>query len=202
MHPDRMALDRDSAWTLPCEWTPFPALRRHARAVELVMRAAALRYGPGPAGVERWGLAGMLHDADYDRWPEEHPRRIVAWLTERGEPEIAHSVSAHDTRWGVAYESDLDKALLACDELTGFIGACALVRPGGLTTLEPKSVLKKLKDKGFAAMVERHEVQMGARLLGVDLGEHVGFVIEALRPHAGELQLSGQDPAGARPAGA
>ena len=87
-----MNLDRDEAWALLCEWTPTEALRRHARAVELVLRAAALRYGPGADAVERWGLAGMLHDADYDRWPEEHPRRIVAWLTERGEPEIAHAV--------------------------------------------------------------------------------------------------------------
>jgi predicted hydrolase (HD superfamily) len=201
MHPDGMALDRDEAWTLLCEWTPSEALRRHARAVELVLRAAALRYGPGAAAVERWGLAGMLHDADYDRWPEQHPRRIVAWLTERGETEVAHAVSAHYTHWGVPHESPLDKALLAFDELTGFVGACALVRPGGITTLAPKSVLKKLKEKGFAAKVERHEVHEGARLLGVDLGEHIAFVIDALRPHAGELALAGQDAAGARPAG-
>jgi predicted hydrolase (HD superfamily) len=192
MHPASMSLTRDEAWSLLCEWTPTDALRRHARAVELVMRAAALRYGPGETAVERWGLAGLLHDADYDRWPDEHPRRIVDWLAQRGEPELAHAISAHYTRWGVPHESSLDQALLACDELTGFVGACALVRPGGLATLEPKSVLKKLKDKGFAAKVERHEIEEGVRLLGVALPEHVGFVIGALGPHAAELQLLGR----------
>jgi len=184
-----MPLTRDEAWSHLCEWTPSEALRKHARAVELVMRAAAPRYGAGAADVERFGLAGMLHDADYDRWPEEHPRRIVAWLRERGEAEVAHAVSAHYTGWGVPHESALDKALLACDELTGFVGACALVRPDGIASLEAKSVLKKLKDKGFAAKVERAEVLRGAELLGVELGLHAQFVIEALRPHALELGL-------------
>ena len=192
-----MPLSREDAWSLLCEWTPGEALRRHALAVERVLRAAAVRYGPGPAAADAWGLAGLLHDADYERWPEEHPRRIVAWLRERDEPELAHAISAHFTRWGVPHESPLDKALLACDELTGFVGACALVRPGGLATLEPKSVLKKLKDKGFAAKVERPEIEAGVALLGVPLAEHVGFVIEALRPAAGELGLSGLPAAGA-----
>jgi predicted hydrolase (HD superfamily) len=187
-----MSLTREEAWQLLCEWTTSEALRRHARAVEITMRAAAERYGDGATDVEPFALAGMLHDADYDRWPEEHPRRIVAWLTERDEPEIAHAVSAHYTGWGVPYESALDRALLACDELTGFVGACALVRPEGIATLEPKSVLKKLKDKGFAAKVERAEVQRGAELLAVPLDEHVGFVIAALRPHAAELGLAGR----------
>ncbi|HEX9794820.1 MAG TPA: metal-dependent phosphohydrolase, partial [Planctomycetota bacterium] len=140
------ALTRDRGWQKLCEWTETDALRMHARAVELVMRAAAHRYGAGAGDEERWGLAGMLHDADYEKWPEDHPGRIVAWLREQGEAEIAHAVSAHYTKWGVPYASLLDKALLACDELTGFIGACCLVRPGGVSTLEPKSVLKKLKD--------------------------------------------------------
>jgi predicted hydrolase (HD superfamily) len=188
-------LSRDEAWALLCQWTDTDALRKHARAVELVMRAAAARYGPGAEAMDEWGLAGMLHDADYEKWPEEHPRRVVAWLSERGEPRIAHAISAHHTGWGVAYESALDRALVACDELTGFIGACCLVRPGGVLTLEPPSVLRKLKDKAFAAKVSRHEVHEGARLLGVDLAAHVAFVIEALRPHASELSLEGR-PAG------
>ena len=187
-----MTLSRDEAWTHLCSWTEGDALRKHARAVEVVMRAAALRYGAGEADVESWGIAGMLHDADYEAWPEEHPARIVAWLRERGEEGIAHAISAHYTKWGVPYDSQLDKALLACDELTGFVGACALVRPEGIATLEPKSVKKKLKDKGFAAKVERDEVTAGAELLGVDLGEHIAFVIEALRPHAAELGLEGR----------
>lgn len=187
-----MTLSRDEAWAQLCAWTAGEALRNHARAVEVVMRAAALRYGAGPADVEPWGIAGMLHDADYEAWPQEHPARIVAWLRERGEEPIAHAISAHYTKWGVANESELDRALLACDELTGFVGACALVRPGGIATLEAKSVLKKLEDKGFAAKVERGEVKAGAELLGVELCEHVEFVIAALRPHAAELGLQGR----------
>jgi predicted hydrolase (HD superfamily) len=185
-----MALSRDAAWRHLCDWTESDALRKHARAVELVMRAAALRYGGGAADVERFGLAGMLHDADYERWPDEHPRRIVAWLLEQGEPEVAHAVSAHYTKWGVPYESALDRALLACDELTGFIGACARVRPDGLATMGAKSVQKKLADARFAAKVERAEVEAGAQLLGCELAEHIDFVIEALRPHAVELGLA------------
>jgi predicted hydrolase (HD superfamily) len=190
-----MQITRDEAWTLLCEWTKTEALRRHARAVEVVMRAAALRYGAGTADVESFGVAGMLHDADYEAWPEEHPRRIVAWLETRGENEIAHAISAHYTKWGVPYETQLDKTLLACDELTGFVGACCHVREGGILTLEPKSVLKKLKDKGFAAKVERSEVQAGVEMLAVDLAEHVAFVIDALKPFARELGLEGRPAA-------
>jgi predicted hydrolase (HD superfamily) len=181
-------LTRAEGWALLTEWTPSEALRKHARAVEVVMRAAAQRYGAGDEDVERWGIAGMLHD----QWPEEHPARIVAWLREHAEPELAHAISAHYTGWGVPYESTLDKALLACDELTGFVGACALVRPDGLASLAPKSVIKKLKDKGFAAKVERAEVHSGVELLGVELSEHIAFVIDALRPHAAELGLAGR----------
>ena len=138
----------------------------------------------------------MLHDADYEAWPEEHPKRIVAWLRERGQEAIAHAVSAHYTKWGVAHDSALDRALLACDELTGFIVACCLVRPEGITTLEPKSVKKKLKDKAFAAKVEREECEAGARLLGVTMDEHISFLIAALRPHAVELGLLGRSDVG------
>jgi len=190
-----MVLTREEAWSLLCEWTPGAALRRHARAVELVLRAAAVRYGPGESAAGAWGLAGLLHDADYELWPDEHPRRIVAWLAGRGEAELAHAISAHYSKWGVPQQSALDRALLACDELTGFVGACALVRPGGLPTLEARSVLKKLKDKGFAAKVERFEIEEGARLLCVPLAEHVEFVISALRPHGRELLLDGQPAA-------
>ena len=184
-------LTREEAWELLCSWTLTDSLRRHALAVELVMRAAALRYGPGEEVEEQWGIAGMLHDADYEAWPEEHPGRIVAWLAERGEAEVAHAVSAHYTQWGVPFESDLDKALLACDEMTGFVMACCLVRPQGVATLKPKSVMKKFKSKGFAAGVERFECQEGMRLLGVEFADHVSFIIDALRPHEKELGISG-----------
>ncbi len=187
-----MKLTRDEAWALVCEWTAGDALRKHALAVEWVMRAAATRYGEGVADPEEWGVAGLLHDADYEAWPEQHPARIVAWLRERGESSLAHAISAHYTKWGVDCESRLDKALLACDELTGFVGACARVRPDGLQSLEPKSVLKRLKDKGFAAKVERDEIARGVELLGVELAEHIEFVIAALRPHADELGLAGR----------
>jgi len=182
-------LTRDEGWKLLCEWTHGDALRNHAHAVEVVMRAAAGRYGGGESDVELFGLAGMLHDADYEQWPQEHPNRIVAWLREKGETALAHAISAHYTKWNVPYETALDKALLACDELTGFVGACCLVRPGGITTLEPKSVLKKLKDKGFAAKVERSEIEAGVKLLGVELAQHVQFVIDALKPVGSELGL-------------
>lgn len=186
-----MQLTRDEAWSHLCSWTETDSLRKHARAVELVMRQAAHRYGDGDE--ETWGVAGMLHDADYEKWPEEHPNRIVAWLRDRGEEELAYAISAHYTKWNVPYESALDKALLACDELTGFIVACCLVRPEGVSTLKAKSVKKKLKDKAFAAKVERAEIHAGVELLGVDLGEHIDFIIEALKPHAEELGIEGRD---------
>ena len=184
-----MTLSRDEAWTHLTSWTETDSLRKHARAVEIAMRAAAEAHG---GDVEEWGVAGMLHDADYERWPEEHPARVVAWLRDRGEEEIAHAVSAHYTKWGVSYDSTLDKALLACDELTGFIVACCLVRPEGVSTLTPKSVKKKLKDKHFAAKVERAEVHAGVEKLGVDLTEHIQMIIDALKPHAQELGIQGR----------
>lgn len=182
-------LTREAAWDLLCDWTKTDSLRKHARAVEIVMRRAAYEYGEGDKDVEQWGIAGMLHDADYEQWPEEHPHRTLAWLEERGEAEIAHAVSAHYTKWNVPYESQLDRALLACDELTGFIIAACLVRPEGVSTITAKSVRKKLKDKAFAAKVERDEVQAGAELLGVELGAHITFIIDALKPHADELGI-------------
>ena len=184
-----MSITREEAWTQLTAWTEGDSLRRHARAVEIVMRAAAHTSGAGDEDEEPWGVAGMLHDADYEKWPEDHPQRIVSWLAARGEEVIAHAISAHYTKWGVPYETRMDRALLACDELTGFIMACCLVRPEGVSTLRVKSVRKKLKDKRFAAGVERAEVVAGARELGADLGEHIAFIIEALKPHADELGI-------------
>jgi predicted hydrolase (HD superfamily) len=185
-------LTRDEAWQKLCEWTDGAALRSHARAVEIVMRAAAARHGLDGEEAERWAVAGLLHDADYERWPDDHPRRIVAWLRERGEAEIAHAVSAHYTRWNVPYDHPLDRALLACDEITGFVVACCLVRPDGIATLTPASVQKKLKDRRFAASVDRAEIAAGVERLGVDLDAHVQLVIDALAPHAAELGLAGR----------
>jgi predicted hydrolase (HD superfamily) len=184
-------LTRPEAWQLLSDWTPSEKLRTHARAVELVMRDLASGLGQE---VERFGLAGLLHDADYDRWPEEHPRRIVAWLRDRGDEDLAHAISAHYTKWGVPYDSLLDRALLASDEITGFVMACALVRPTRTEGLEPKSVKKKLKDKAFAAGVDRFEVAEGFRLLVETVGgtddEHLTRIIAVLHEHRLELGLT------------
>ena len=184
-------LTRPEAEAQLFEWTQGDSLRRHARAVEVTMRAAAVRYGPGEEAADLFGLAGLLHDADYEAWPEEHPARVVAWLEGRGEAELAYAISAHYTQWGKEYRTTLDKALLACDELTGFLMACALMRPEGIRTLTPKSVKKKLKAKTFAAGVDRAEVHAGIELLGVELDDHIAFLIEALVPHAAELGIDG-----------
>jgi predicted hydrolase (HD superfamily) len=176
------------------EWTGNPSLLGHARAVEAVMRRAAHRYGRGPVDEPAWAIAGLLHDADYDRWPDEHPARIVAWLRERGEEEIAHAIAAHVDRTGVACETMLDKALSGCDEISGFVVACALVRPDGISSLKPASVKKKLKDRAFAAKVDRDDIRKGVELLGVDLDEHIQLVIDALTPHAESLGLVKEPP--------
>jgi predicted hydrolase (HD superfamily) len=189
-----MPLTRGDAWTKLCEWTESASLRRHARAVEVVMRGAASRYGAGSEEEEAFGIAGLLHDADYELWPDDHPKRIVAWLGERREAALAFAISAHYTRWGVTPVTALDKCLIACDELTGFVVACALVRPDGVNTLEVTAVLKKLKQKGFAAKVDRSEIDAGVGLLGVPLDDHVAFVIETLRPFAEELGIAGSAP--------
>lgn len=185
-----MTITRAEAWQQLCDWTLSEKLRVHARAVELVMRDLAVRLGED---AEAFGIAGLLHDADYDQWPEDHPKRIVAWLNERGEGALAHAISAHYTQWGVSYDSLLDKALLASDEITGFCMACALVRPTRTEGLEPRSVKKKLKDKAFAAGVDRHEVAEGFRLLMDTVGgtedDHLARIITVLHLNRAELGL-------------
>lgn len=166
--------------------TKGDSLLRHARSVEIVMRAYAEKLGEDE---EEWAITGMLHDADYEAYPEKHPNLIVERLRDLGEEKIAHAISAHYTKWNVPYETTLDKALLACDELTGFIIACCHVRPDGIESLTPKSVVKKLKSKGFAAKVEREEVYSGVDIFEVDLREHIQFIIDALKPHKEELGI-------------
>ena len=190
-----MTLTRQEALKQLHAWTTNPSLLGHARAVEIVMQAAASQYGGADADAATWAITGLLHDADYQQWPEEHPRRIVDWLAARGEETIAYAVAAHNTKWHFEPRSPLDRALLACDELAGFVVACCLVRPDGIASLAPKSVRKKLKDKSFAAKVDRELIRSGVDLLGVELGEHVQFVIDALRPHADELGIAGKPPA-------
>jgi predicted hydrolase (HD superfamily) len=183
-------LTRAEAWQLLCDWTPSPKLRTHARAVELVMRDLAKHLGENE---ERFGVAGLLHDADYDQWPEEHPKKIVAWLLKRDEGDLAHAISAHYTKWGVSYDGLLDRALIASDEITGFCMACALVRPTRTQGLEAPGVKKKLKDKAFAAGVERDEVREGFRLLIESAGgteeEHIARILAVLHANREELGL-------------
>jgi predicted hydrolase (HD superfamily) len=179
-------ISRNQAREILAELTKSASLLRHMRTLELVMEAYAEKFGEDK---EEWAIAGLLHDADYEAFPEKHPGIIVQRLRGMGEEKIAHAISAHYTKWNVPYTNKLDKALLASDELTGFIVACCQVRPDGVSTLEPKSVVKRLKDKSFAAKVDRDEVYKGAELLGVDLNEHIAFIIDVLRKNKAELGI-------------
>jgi len=185
-------MDRAGAWTLLTEFTQSDSLRKHALAVEAAMRAYAQRYGED---VERWGTAGMLHDFDYEMHPQapHHPMKGAEILLARGAaPEVVHAILAHADYSGFPRVSLLDRGLYACDELSGFVTACALVRPGrAIAGLEPGSVKKKLKDKGFARTVNRHDVYRGAEELGVDLDKHISFVIGALTAVAPSIGLGG-----------
>jgi putative nucleotidyltransferase with HDIG domain len=180
---------REEALTLLEEWVETPGLRNHMKAVEAAMRAYARRFGEDE---ERWALAGLLHDLDWEKHPDEHPLRAVEELRVRGYPDdVLHAILAHRAEFtGVTPESLLDRTLVACDELTGLINATALIRPGGIDDLAPKSVKKKMKDRAFAAAIDREEVRHGTELLGIELDEHIATVIEAMRGIGGELGLS------------
>jgi putative nucleotidyltransferase with HDIG domain len=183
--------DRAVALDLVHSHVQSESLRRHMYAVEAAMRAYARKLGEDE---DVYGVTGLVHDFDYETRPDEHPLPGVEVLREHGFPEdVVHAVLAHNTpRTGVAPASRLDFALRACDEVTGLITAAALVRPSrSLSDLEAKSVMKKFKDRAFAAGVDREEVAEAARDFGVDLKEHVQFVIEAMREVAGELGLEG-----------
>ncbi len=179
-------MNRIEARALLESMTKGASLLRHMRTIELVMEAYAEKLTENR---DEWAIAGLLHDADYEAFPEKHPHVIVDKLRSLGEEKIAHAISAHYTKWNIPYETLLDKALLASDELTGFIVACCQVRPDGISSLETKSVIKKLKDKGFAAKVERDEVYKGIELLGVDLNDHIAFIIEVLKKNRMELGI-------------
>ncbi|MBZ5630849.1 MAG: HDIG domain-containing protein [Acidobacteriia bacterium] len=188
--------DRQSAWCLLTEFTQSENLRKHALAVEACMRAYARKFGEDE---EKWGVVGLIHDFDYDRWPspEDHPYRGNEILIERGWPEeITKAVMSHADYTGVARETRMEKALFACDELAGFITAAALVRPDkSIHSLEAKSVKKRMKDKAFARSVSRDDIVNGSAALGVDLDEHIAFCIEAMKKVAPELGLEGNSGA-------
>lgn len=180
---------REQAWELLCEFTSGESLRKHARAVEWAMRAYARRYGEDE---EVWGITGMLHDFDYERYPDErHPQLGSEVLRERGYPEvIIRAILSHADYTGVKRESLLEHALFASDELCGFLVACALVRPDrSFDTLEPSSVRKRMKDKAFARTVKREDLWKGAEELGLEFDEHCAFLISALREIQHELGL-------------
>jgi predicted hydrolase (HD superfamily) len=179
-------MTREEARQLLASMTDNASLLRHMRTLELVMEAYAEKLSEDK---NEWAVAGLLHDADYEKWPDQHPAIIVNRLLSMGEEKIANAIAAHYTKWNRPYNTVLDKALLACDELTGFIVACAQVRPEGVNTLEAKSVMKKLRDKSFAAKVERDEVYAGVELLGVEINAHIAFIIEVLRRNREELSI-------------
>jgi putative nucleotidyltransferase with HDIG domain len=185
-------INRESAWNLLTEFTQSERLRNHALAVETLMRAQAGKYGED---VEAWGIIGLLHDFDYERYPTfpDHPTKGAVILRERGYPEdIIYAISSHVDDMKLERNTQACKAIFACDELAGFLVASALVRPGkSIIGLETKSVRKKMKDKAFARAVNRDDIIRGAVELGVDLDEHIAFCIRALETNAAALGLEG-----------
>ena len=185
--------NRERAWGLLTEFTQSESLRKHALAVEACMRAYARKMG----GDENlWGVVGLLHDFDYEKWPslDDHPYKGNEILKERGySNEVRRAIMSHAEYTGVTCDTPMEKALFACDELAGFITACALVKPGkSLSEVEAKSVRKKMKDKAFARSVNRDDIVQGAADLGVDLEEHIAFCIEAMKGVAQALGLDGR----------
>lgn len=183
-------MTRDEALAIVDQWVENDNLKKHMLAVAACLKAYAGRYGGDP---ELWEVVGLLHDFDWEKHPnlDDHPAKGVAWLREQGVDEvICRAILAHAPRTGVKPESDLEKCLLACDELAGFLIAVALMRPEQLGGMSASSVKKKMKQKSFAAAVSREDIFHGAELLGVDLDEHITFCIAALQGIAGELGLA------------
>ena len=191
-------VDRDEAWRLFCEWTESESLRKHVLGVEACMVAYAPDYGGDPG---LWAATGILHDLDYERHPDMdaddgHPRTALKALAEKGYPdELIDAVAGHAEFLHHPRTTPLAKTLFAVDELSGFVAACALVRPTGIVGLTPKSVKKKLKQPSFAAAVDRDQMRRAADELGVDFDQHLQRVIDAMEPRAGELGLGPREPA-------
>ena len=180
-------MNREQSWELMCTWTESDSLRKHMLAVEAAMRAYARRFGEDE---EKWGITGLLHDMDYEKHPtpDEHPMVGVRELESRGYPDdVIHAIKGHADYLDVPRDTLMSRTLYAVDELSGFIVACALMRPEGLENMRARSVRKKMKQKSFAAAVNREDILRGAEELGVDLNEHIEFVADALREQSGEL---------------
>jgi putative nucleotidyltransferase with HDIG domain len=191
-----MTIDREAAWGLLTEFTQSESLRKHALSVEACMRAYARKLSSGsPDEEELWGVVGLLHDFDYDKYPslDDHPYKGNEILKEREYPEeIRKAIMSHAEYTGVTRDTPMEKALFACDELAGFITAVALIKPGkSLAEVDAKSVRKRMKDKAFARKVNRDDIVNGAAGLGIELDEHIAFCIEALKPIASKLGLDG-----------
>ncbi len=184
--------DRDDALALLHEWVENESLRKHMYAVEAAVRHYARKMG---GDEEVWGLAGLLHDLDWEKHPDVHPMKGVEALRERGYPEeVVHAVLAHRPEYtGVEPNTGLDRVLYACDEISGLIHAACLMRPNGIDDIKPKSVVKKLKDKAFAAGVDRDQVARGIELIGLDRSEHIQNVIDGMREAAEVLGIRGED---------
>jgi putative nucleotidyltransferase with HDIG domain len=184
---------RDQAWDILCEFTRSESLRRHALAVETCVTAYARKYGEDEA---KWSITALLHDFDYEIHPEapQHPMDGEPILAERGvSEEIRRAILSHANYSGVPRVSLLERTLFACDELSGFISAVSLVKPGkSVLEVDAKSVRKKMKDKAFARSVSRQDIEDGARELGVELDDHIAFCIQAMRDRAGEIGLAGE----------
>ena len=186
-------MNREESWELLCEWTKSDSLRKHMLAVEATMRAYARKFGEDE---EKWSITGLLHDMDYEKHPTpaEHPMVGVRELESRGYPEdVIEAIKGHADYLDVPRETLMAKTLYAVDELSGFVTACALVRPEGLEGLRAKSVRKKMKQKSFAASVNREDIVRGAEELGVALNEHIDFVVAALRERSDSLGLAPRD---------
>ena len=183
-------MNRDDAFALVCKYTQSAGLRRHMLSVEFAMRAYAKKFNEDE---EKWGLVGLLHDFDYERWPHppDHPLKGAEILAELGYPDdVIYAIKSHaDYLEDCPRVSPLDKVLYACDELAGFITACAIVRPQRISGMQAKSVRKKMKQKSFAAAVNRDDITRGAEDLGVELNEHIQFVIDAIAQRAEQLGL-------------
>ena len=179
-------INRDEAMIILKKMLSNKSLIIHSLSVAMVMEEYAKKIDEN---IDEFYITGLLHDADYEKYPEKHPDVIVKKLNDLGLTKIAYAISSHYSKWGNECKTNLDKYLLACDEITGFIVACTKVRPNGISDLKSKSVLKNLRKKSFAASVDRNEIKLGSDLIEKDLDAHIDFIIEVLKKNSNALEL-------------